>query len=68
VPILGESLRINVSVGAASGASLAASEEKAGDDAQLAAEQSIANDPFVKSLVDEFGARVDRAAIRPVQH
>ncbi len=67
-PLLGESIRINVSVGGVTGASLAAVEDRERSDAQAAAEQSIGNDPFVKSLADEFGATVDRAAIKPVRH
>lgn len=68
VPVLGDSVRINVSVGGVTGASLAAVEDRERSDAQAAAEHSIRNDPFVKSLADEFGATVDRAAIKPVQH
>jgi DNA polymerase-3 subunit gamma/tau len=65
---LGDSVRINVSVGGVTGASLAAVEDRERNDAQVAAEQSIRNDPFVKSLADEFGASIDRAAIKPVRH
>jgi DNA polymerase-3 subunit gamma/tau len=67
-PVLGDSVRINVSVGGVTGASLAAVEDRERNDAQVAAEQSIRNDPFVKSLADEFGASIDRAAIKPVRH
>jgi DNA polymerase III subunit gamma/tau len=67
-PFLGDSVRINVGVGGVTGASLAAVEDRERTDAQAAAEQSIRNDPFVKSLADEFGATVDRTAIKPVQH
>ncbi len=69
VLLLGANLRILVGVGGANGrqagASLAAVEDRARSDAQLAAEDSIANDPFIKNLVDEFGAKVDKTAIRP---
>jgi DNA polymerase-3 subunit gamma/tau len=66
-PVLGESLRISVVVGNVSGASLAASEDRARAGAEAAAVESIDNDPFIKNLRDEFGATVDRAAIRPVR-
>ncbi len=69
LPLLGANLRISVGIGGptghSGGASLAAVEDRARSDAQQAAEESIASDPFIKNLVDEFGATVDRAAIRP---
>jgi len=65
VGLLGDNLRINVTVGAVSGVSLAAAEDRARSQAQQIAEQSIANDPFIKNLTDEFGATIDRNAIRP---
>ena len=65
VAVLGDNLRINVTVGLVAGVSLAASEDRARSQAQLEAEQSIANDPFIKTLADEFGATIDRSAIRP---
>ncbi len=64
--VLDENLRINVTVGQASGVSLAASEERAQREREQAAKQSIASDPFIKNLADEFGATIDSAAIRPV--
>ncbi len=70
VSTLGENLRINVNVGAGvstgASASLAAVEDRARNDAQRAAEESIANDPFIKTLTEEFGATIDRNAIRPL--
>ncbi len=69
IPVFGEGLRLTVKVGGAiaqgADTSLIAVEDQARDDAQKAAEESIANDPFIKNLADEFGATVDRAAIRP---
>ncbi|MBC7624151.1 MAG: DNA polymerase III subunit gamma/tau [Aeromicrobium sp.] len=62
---LGESLRIHVAVGQVVGRSLAAAEDRARNEAEQAAIQSIDNDPFIKNLADEFGATIDRAAIRP---
>jgi DNA polymerase-3 subunit gamma/tau len=66
VGVLDENLRINVAVGAATGVSVAAVEERAQRDREQAAVQSITTDPFIKNLADEFGATIDRAAIRPV--
>jgi DNA polymerase III subunit gamma/tau len=69
---LGEGARLIVQIGSAAGStganvgSLAAIEDKARSDAQRAAEASITNDPFIKSLQDEFGASIDRTAIRPI--
>ena len=65
VAVLGDNLRINVTVGLVAGVSLAAFEDRARSQAQQEAEQSIANDPFIKTLADEFGATIDRSAIRP---
>ncbi len=69
IPLLGEDLRLSVKLGGVipqgAGASLAAVEDQARNDAQRAAEESIANDPFIKNLADEFGATVDRSGIRP---
>jgi DNA polymerase-3 subunit gamma/tau len=64
--LLGENLRIQVTIGQVVGQSLAAAEERARSEAEQAAVQSIDNDPFIKNLADEFGATIDRAAIRPV--
>ena len=65
---LGDSARITVKVGAVVGVSVAAVEARERSEAQTAAEDSIANDPFIKNLSEEFGATVDRAAIRPSTH
>jgi DNA polymerase-3 subunit gamma/tau len=66
VGVLDEGLRINVTVGAASGVSVAAVEERAQREREQAAVQSISSDPFIKNLADDFGATIDLAAIRPV--
>jgi DNA polymerase-3 subunit gamma/tau len=63
--LFGESLRIQVSIGRVAGHSLAAAEARARNEAEQAAIHSINNDPFVKSLADDFGATIDLAAIRP---
>jgi DNA polymerase III subunit gamma/tau len=67
-PHFGENLRVNIVVGLAAGASLAAHEDRARSQQQAEAEAAIDADPFVKSLQQDFGAEVERSAIRPVQH
>ncbi|MFM7459764.1 MAG: DNA polymerase III subunit gamma/tau [Burkholderiales bacterium] len=63
--LLGENLRIQVMISQVVGHSLAAAEDRTRSELEQAAIQSINNDPFIKSLADEFGATIDRAAIRP---
>jgi DNA polymerase-3 subunit gamma/tau len=65
VGLLGENLRIQVMISQVVGHSLAAAEDRARSEAERAAILSINNDPFIKSLTDEFGATIDHAAIRP---
>ncbi len=68
VPILGANLRLSVkTAGSATANSLAAAEDRTRRDAQSAAENAIAGDPFVKNLTEEFGVSIDRAAIRPAR-
>ena len=63
--LLGDNLRMSVTIGEVAGVSLAAAEDRARSQAQLDAELSISNDPFIKNLTDEFGVTIDQAAIRP---
>ena len=65
LPHLGVSLRLNIRVGDVSGASLAAHEDRERSQQQRAAEVAIDEDPFIKSLKQDFGAEVLRASIRP---
>jgi DNA polymerase III subunit gamma/tau len=65
---LGDTCRIIVKIGEVVGVSVAAVEARVQSEAQAAAEDSIANDPFIKNLADEFGATVDSAATRPMTH
>ena len=55
---LGRAVRIAVSVGALTGDSIAAIEEKKHDVRQQAAEKAIMGDPFVRELMAKTGARV----------
>jgi len=64
----GEGSRINIKVGDVVGVSVVAVEARERSEAQAAAEDSIANDPFIKNLSEEFGATVDSAGIRPMTH
>ena len=65
VPRLGANLRMNVSIGDAAGASLAAHEDRKRSQQQRAAEVAIDQDPFIKHLRQDFGAEIVRASIRP---
>jgi DNA polymerase-3 subunit gamma/tau len=67
----GDGLRINVKVGdvgSTGNISIAVAEDRARSEAQRLAEDSIVNDPFIKNINDDFGATIDRAAIRPIAH
>jgi DNA polymerase III subunit gamma/tau len=68
LPHFGENLRVNIAVGQVAGVSLAAHEDRARSQQQAEAEAAIDADPFVKSLQQDFGAEIERSAIRPVQH
>jgi len=62
----GRAHRLSVEVGATSGATAAdlASEQRA--EQQRRAEEAIYGDPFVKQLIENFGASVDPQSIHPV--
>ena len=61
---LGIPVRLAVQVGELAGASVAAITDKHNDARQLAAEASIAADPFVREVIEKTGARA--SGIRPV--
>jgi len=63
---LGQQVKILVETGKAS-QSIAAVEAKIKQEKQEGAEQSIANDDFVKTIQAEFGATVVPGSIRPIQ-
>ncbi len=65
LPHFGDKLRLNIKIGAAAGASLAAHEDRARTARQAAAEAAISQDPFIKNLQQDFGAEVNTASIRP---
>ena len=54
---LGRPARLSVSIGALAGQSIAAIEQKSSDARQQAAEAAIMNDPFVRDMLAQTGAR-----------
>jgi DNA polymerase III subunit gamma/tau len=61
----GRPIRVSVDVGAVAGPTAAAIAEQTRADRQKRAEAAIYDDPFVKQLIDNFGARVDPDSIHP---
>ena len=61
----GRPIRVSVDVGAVAGPTAAAIAEQARAERQKRAEAAIYDDPFVKQLIDNFGARVDPDSIHP---
>jgi len=61
----GRPVRLNIEVGATQGPTAAGLAEQARADRQRRAEEAIYGDPFVKQLIDNFGAQVDPNSIRP---
>jgi DNA polymerase-3 subunit gamma/tau len=61
---LGKAVRLAIEFGE-TGDTAAARAEQARIDKQQRAEQAIDGDPFVQQLIDNFGATIDRASIRP---
>jgi DNA polymerase-3 subunit gamma/tau len=63
---IGQSVKILIETGKAN-QSIAAVEAKVNQEKQEGAENSVANDDFVKTLQAEFGATVVPGSIRPIQ-
>jgi DNA polymerase-3 subunit gamma/tau len=59
------SLRLQVDVGTTAGPTAAALAEQARSERQKRAEEAIYADPFVKQVIENFGASIDPASIRP---
>jgi DNA polymerase-3 subunit gamma/tau len=59
------SLRVQVDVGTTAGPTAAALAEQARNERQKRAEEAIYADPFVKQVIENFGASIDPASIRP---
>lgn len=64
-PQFGANVRLNIKIGGSAGVSLAATEDRARSQQQAEAEAAIEADPFIKNLQQDFGAEINRAAIRP---
>jgi DNA polymerase-3 subunit gamma/tau len=62
---LGHAVRISAEVGATAGPTAAGLAATASAERQRQAEESIYGDPFVRELIEHFGASVDPASIRP---
>jgi DNA polymerase-3 subunit gamma/tau len=63
----GRPIRISAEVGATRGPTAAGLNEEARVQRQRSAEESIYADPFVRELIENFGASVDPSSIKPVQ-
>ena len=62
----GAKLRLQITVGQANGLSLAAHEAQQRSAEQSAAERAVENDPFVRSLREDFGAQIVPDSVRPI--
>jgi DNA polymerase-3 subunit gamma/tau len=62
---LGRAVRVSADVGSTTGATAAGLAEKANAERQRQAEEAIYGDPFVRELIDNFGASVDPTSIKP---
>jgi DNA polymerase-3 subunit gamma/tau len=63
----GRPIRISAEVGATRGPTAAGLNEEARAQLQRRAEEAIYADPFVRELIENFGASVDPASIKPIQ-
>jgi DNA polymerase-3 subunit gamma/tau len=63
----GRPIRISAEVGATLGPTAAGLNEEARAQRQRRAEESIYSDPVVRELIENFGASVDPASIKPIQ-
>ena len=62
---LGRTVRLTAEVGTTAGPTAAGIAERARAEKQRQAEEAIYGDPFVRELLDNFGASVDPTSIRP---
>jgi DNA polymerase-3 subunit gamma/tau len=63
----GDALQVTIRVGVPDGSSPAAIAERERARQQAKAVAEIEQDPFVRDLVDNFGARVNEDSIKPIQ-
>ncbi len=61
----GRPVRVSIDVGATAGPTAAGIAEQARAEKQKRAEEAIYADPFVKEVIENFGATVDPASIKP---
>ncbi len=61
----GRAVRVTAEVGSTTGPTAAGLAAQASAERQRQAEEAIYGDPFVRELIDNFGASVDPASIRP---
>ncbi|HEY4039548.1 MAG TPA: DNA polymerase III subunit gamma/tau C-terminal domain-containing protein, partial [Burkholderiaceae bacterium] len=62
----GRPIRISAEIGATRGPTAAGLNEEARAQRQRRAEESIYSDPFVRELIENFGASVDPTSIKPI--
>ena len=62
---MGRPVRVTADIGSTTGPTAAGVAAQASAERQRQAEESIYGDPFVRELIDNFGAAVDPASIRP---
>ncbi len=62
---LGRSIRLSTELGNTTGPTAAGLASEANAERQRQAEEAIYGDPFVRELIDNFGASVDPTSIRP---
>jgi len=65
--LLARPARVSFEIGATRGPTAAGLNEQARAQRQRSAEESIYSDPFVRELIENFGASVDPASIKPIQ-
>jgi DNA polymerase III subunit gamma/tau len=63
---LGRSVRLHITVGAVDGVSVAQLQDQATQEKQARAVAAIEQDPFVRGLIDGFGATLIESSIKPV--
>jgi DNA polymerase-3 subunit gamma/tau len=63
----GRMIRVSVEIGAPAGPTAAGIADQARAEKQRRAEESIYADPFVKELIENFGATVDPLSIKPIE-
>ncbi|HUD26524.1 MAG TPA: DNA polymerase III subunit gamma/tau [Burkholderiaceae bacterium] len=63
----GQPIRISAEIGATRGPTAAGLNEEARAQRQRRAEEAIYSDPFVRELIENFGASVDPTSIKPEQ-